>query len=62
MIKVLEELKKEIGEEEKRSHVRQRGEDIKEYDYRRGLRYVLRKIEEIEKEEKEEEEEEDKPK
>jgi len=50
-IRELEELKKEIEEEEIRSHARQRSEKYtKEYDYRRGLRYTLRKIEEIEKE------------
>lgn len=50
MTKEFERLKKAIEEEETRSHARQRSVNNKEYDYRRGLRYVLRKIEEIEKE------------
>lgn len=50
-IRALDWLKNEIEEEETRSHVRQKSEkDTKGYDYRRGLRYALRKIEEIEKE------------
>lgn len=52
MNKELGRLKEEIEEEMSRSHRRQRTETWKEYDFRNGLWWVVRRIEDIEKEEK----------
>lgn len=49
MSEELKELKEEIEEEDTRSHKRQRSDkDIKEYDYRRGLQFCKRLIDEKE--------------